>query len=220
MPFPLEKLDLEHKPYNKCIVCKHLGVLCDGPNFLAMTPERRAEWITMRRLYLGWTLEYLSERSGVSMGTLNNIVKHDRDVKISTLEAVIRALVNGSWGQYPCAMDSIQNEESEWINKCKAIEQQLEAEQRKVSFLREQIAFKDRQVIEKDKQIASKDERLAERRDFLYRKDRVIWILSALLGVAILIILAGFVIDAMNPDRGFFWLSQAFKIGHNFTGML
>lgn len=181
MPFSLEKLNLEHKPYNKCIVCEYLGVCCDGPNFLAMTPERRAEWITMRRLYLGWTLEYLSEKSGVSMGTLNNIVKHDRDVKISTLEAVVCALVNGSWGQYPCAMDSIRQDEGEWIAKCKAAEAQLADEQKKVVFLRDQVAFKEAQMLEKDGL-------LKDRREFLHRKDVAIYVLSACLIAAVITI--------------------------------
>ncbi len=220
MPFSLEKLDLEHKPYNKCIVCKYLGVLCDGPNFLAMTSERRGEWARLRRIYLGWTLEDVAERAKTSTVTIYRLENNIGDPKVSTLEAIFKTLVNGSWGQYPCAIDAIQTEDDTLTAKCQAAQAQLEDAQRKVDHLLKQTEFDKEQLIEKDRQIASKDERLAERRDFLYRKDRVIWILSALLGVAVLIILAGFVIDAMNPDRGFFWLSQAFKTGHNFIGML
>lgn len=94
----------DDKPYNKCISCKNLGVRCDGPNFLAMSGDRWAEWCKLRKDYLGWSNQNLSDLSGISKPTVDRILAgHAGDVRYSTMEAVTKALVNGTWGQFPCA---------------------------------------------------------------------------------------------------------------------
>lgn len=74
-----------------------------------------------------------------------------------------------------------------------------EEEQKKIDFLKEQIAVKDGQLSENRKL-------LDERRDFIYRKDRAITILSVLLGLCLAVIIGALLIDRANPDMGFFWL--------------
>ena len=189
MPYSPQTWD--EKPYNRCITCKNIGVLCDGPNFLAMSPERLGEWCSLRLGYLKsldkkeWTLAKLEQKSGVSEATINRIFKGDLgDRKLSYITAVIRVLVNGTWGQYPCILGSEVDMETIKNAKRTAEEcSQLRAAQKETA---DHIQFLRQQLLEKDKQIASKDERLAERRDFIYRKDRIIAILSALLGLFVL----------------------------------
>lgn len=98
------KQKAEDKPYNKCITCPNLGIRCDGPNFLAMSGERWVEWCKLRKDFLGWSNQEVSELSGVSKTTVDRILSgHGGDIRNSTMEAITKALVNGTWGQFPCA---------------------------------------------------------------------------------------------------------------------
>ncbi len=99
----------DDKPYNKCIACQNLGVRCDGPNFLAMSGERWVEWCKLRKDYLRWSNQELSDISGVSKPTIDRILSgHAGDIRTSTMELITKALVNGTWGQFPCADPSPQ----------------------------------------------------------------------------------------------------------------
>lgn len=103
MPFSPETL--EEKPYNVCITCPKIGQICDGPNFLAMTVERWCEWCHLRKDYLGWTSSTLAERAGVAKISVDRIMKGDvKDLRITTMQSVTKALVNGTWGQSPCVL--------------------------------------------------------------------------------------------------------------------
>ena len=42
------------------------------------------------------------------------------------------------------------------------------------------------------------------------RKNRAIAILGGLLGFTLVVIIAALIIDSINPDIGFFWLSRMF----------
>lgn len=206
---------LKEKPYVACVNCSYLGKTCDGPNFLSMSSEQWSEWAKLRKDFLGWTNQDVIVKSGVSKATVERAFAGSIDLRLSNMQAITKALINGTWGQYPCAMHSDNHDSTDVTASLARAEELLEVEQRKVAFLREQVAINEHQMLEKDRQIESKDERLAERRDFIYRKDRVIWILSVLLGIAVLIIISGLVIDAMNPYKGFFWLSRVLRTGHN-----
>ena len=172
MPFSPETL--EEKPYNICISCPKIGQTCDGPNFLAMPIDRFCEWCRLRRDYLGWKNQFVADKAGVSKVSVDRIMTGDsKDLRITTMQAVARALVNGSWGQYPCALVAETEKEvlvdnpvivaqcQHLLNTLDTLTAEYKAEraafqeetQRKINFLREQIAFKERQMDAKDKQI-------------------------------------------------------------------
>ena len=172
MPFSPETL--EEKPYNICVSCTRIGQTCDGPNFLAMSVERWCEWCKLRRDFLKWKNITIAENAGVSKVSVDRIMAGDvKDLRITTMQAVTKALVNGSWGQYPCALVAETEKEIIIDNpvivaQCQHLQNTLEnltAEhktelalfreeaQRKITFLREQITFKERQMDAKDKQI-------------------------------------------------------------------
>lgn len=75
-------------------------------------------------------------------------------------------------------------------------------DQKKIDHLKEQLHFMQEQLVKKDKL-------LDERRDFIYRKDRIIGILGLLLAVCLVVIIGALIIDRLNPDMGFFWLDRA-----------
>ena len=165
MPFSPETLD--EKPHNVCVSCSRIGQTCDGPNFLAMSVERWCEWCHLRRDYLEWKNATIAEKSGVSKITIDRIMSGDtKDIRITTMQAVTQALVNGAWGQSPCVLvteteKEIYVDNPVIIAQCKQLQNSLDAlseeykagmaavheeAQRKIDFLREQIAIKDRQI--------------------------------------------------------------------------
>ena len=121
----------ETKPYNVCIDCVHIGQDCDGPNFLAMTPERWCEWCYLRKEYLDLTNAEIAESAGVSEISVARVMSgHIKDIRVTTMQAVTKALVNGSWGQYPCALASANNKEGNsaaLIEQCKQFQATLDS---------------------------------------------------------------------------------------------
>lgn len=216
MPFSPETIAV--KPYNQCIKCDYLGVKCDGPNVIAMSKERFCEWCRQLKEERGWTNAKLAEVAEISKATIDKMmtgrVSGLNGETISTVTCALiygQACPEGNWGKFPCAMvapDAAQNS----CPKCEEFQKQLEAQSAsdrgKIDFLKKQLAFAEDQILAKDAQIQSKDERLAERKDFIYRKDRIIAILGILLGLCVLIIIGALVVDMLNPNIGFFWLER------------
>ena len=161
MPFSPETL--EEKPYNICVSCSRIGQTCDGPNFLAMSVERWCEWCKLRRDYLEWKNATIAEKSGVSKITIDRIMSGDTtDLRITTMQAVTKALVSGAWGQSPCVLVTETEKEIYVDNpvivaQCQHLQNTLDSlseevvairaeAQKKIDFLREQIVIKDRQI--------------------------------------------------------------------------
>lgn len=165
MPFSPETL--EEKPYNICISCPKIGQTCDGPNFLAMSVERWCEWCHLRRDHLKWKNQLIADKAGVSKVSVDRIMNGDsKDLRITTMQAVTRALVNGVWGQSPCVLVTETEKEIYVDNpvivaQCQHLQNTLdrlseeykmeiaavrEEDRKKIDFLREQIAIKDKHI--------------------------------------------------------------------------
>lgn len=165
MPFSIETL--EEKPYNICVSCPRIGQTCDGPNFLAMPLTRFCEWCRLRRDHLGWKNATLAEKAGVSKISVDRIMNGDsKDLRITTMQAVAKALVNGTWGQAPCVLVTETEKEIYVDNpvivaQCQQLQNTLDAmseerktelayaradAQTKIDFLMKQIDIKDKQI--------------------------------------------------------------------------
>lgn len=165
MPFSPETL--EEKPYNICISCPKLGQSCDGPNFLAMSVERWCEWCHLRRDHLKWKNQTIADKTGVSKISIDRIMAGDvKDLRITTMQAVTKALVNGVWGQSPCVLVTETEKEIYVDNpvivaQCQHLQNSLdtlsaeykkelaavrEEAQDRITFLRNQIAIKDKHI--------------------------------------------------------------------------
>lgn len=229
----------EEKPYNRCLNCANIGKKCDGPNFLAMSPERRSEWMRLRKEYLHsvepdrWTNSYIADEAGVSKVTVSRVLSGDmKDIRISTIEAILKVLVNGSWGQYPCAIDAVPEGDTDLLKRleeaeaeCARLQEALaketaekkmeltaahEVDEKRVEYLKEQIKFKEDQMRQKDRL-------LDERRAYMVRKDRYILSLSIAVAVLLIVICTALIVDAVNSDMGFFWRT-AFDFGSRGVG--
>lgn len=165
MPFSPETL--EEKPYNICISCSRIGQSCDGPNFLAMSVDRWCEWCHLRRDFLNWRNSTIAEKSGVSKISVDRIMAGDvKDLRITTMQAVTKALVNGSWGQSPCVLVT-ETEKEVYVDnpviiaQCQHLQNSLdtlseeyktelasvrEEARKKIDFLRDQVSIKDKQI--------------------------------------------------------------------------
>ena len=152
---PFSRKTLEEKPYNRCINCIHIGNLCDGPNFLAMEIERWCEWCRLRKEYLGWSSSHLALLAEVSKASIDRImIVNAKDIRISTMQAVTRALVNGTWGKYPCVLAAPENVQAD-ATECERLHREIESlkaeHERAINFLKDQVKFKEEQMIAKDK---------------------------------------------------------------------
>lgn len=165
MPFSPETL--EEKPYNICISCPKLGQTCDGPNFLAMAVERWCEWCHLRRDYLKWKNQTIADKAGVSKISIDRIMAGDvKDLRITTMQAVTKALVNGVWGHSPCVLVA-DDEAQRYVDnpvivaQCQHLQNTIDTlsedykrelaevradAQKKIDFLLEQISIKDKQI--------------------------------------------------------------------------
>lgn len=93
------------KAYNRCLVCEYLGEGCDGPNILAMTPQRWSEWCRDLKKIRGYTNQQIADKANVSVQTVGNILsgKLETDIRWYTASQINKVLV-GSAGKWPCAM--------------------------------------------------------------------------------------------------------------------
>lgn len=165
MPFSPETL--EQKPHNICVTCPKIGQTCDGPNFLAMPIERWCEWCRLRRDFLGWKNQKVADEARVSKISIDRIMMGDvKDLRITTMQSVTKALVNGSWGVSPCVLVTETEKEIYVDNpvivaQCQHLQNMIdnlseeykteiatvrEDDRKKIDFLMEQIKIKDKQI--------------------------------------------------------------------------
>ena len=216
----------DEKPYNACLNCIHIGKNCDGPNFLAMSTDRWCEWCKLRKEFLGWTNAYIAEQAGVSKISVDRIMSGSvKDLRTTTMQAVTKVMVNGSWGEHPCAMPALSGsepaytdnpalvEKAEQCDRLQAAMDQMVAdhkaelerihteEQRKIDFLKRQMEQHEEQINEQNKL-------LRERYYFIKRKDKTIALLGSLLVVTTLVIIAALVVDWSFAHLGFVWMER------------
>ena len=183
--------NVEEKPYNACLDCANLGKTCDGPNFLAMTIDRWVEWCRLRKIYIGMTNQQLAELSGVAVPSIERILSgKTKDPMLSTVQHITKALVNGSWGQYPCADPN--GEAAELAKQCRQLQKDLEDMTAKKDHFKK---LSDEQfLLLRDAQTNMQD-----RKEFILRKDKAITVLSVALALMTLVALVALGSDSVLP---------------------
>lgn len=144
------------KPFDLCLYCDRLGKGCSGPNLEVMSIERWCEWSRSRKDLLGWTNQYIADKSDVSINTVDRIMsgKIGKDLKLSTACAVTKVLVNGDHVKYPCAMAAEEIADSDYKEEIKRLRAELaetkserqsavkhveEVQQEKVDYLKAEL---------------------------------------------------------------------------------
>ena len=115
------KTDFTDKPYNRCLSCNHRSEKrCDGPRSSAMPLDRWCEFMRDMKEANGLTNAYISEKSGVSLKTIERLMalNSDQDIMRETARRIEDAII-GSSNQYPCYLAFEQNvpEDSDKLNE-------------------------------------------------------------------------------------------------------
>lgn len=182
--------------YEKCINCKRLGEDCT-PNFYTMPLNDMRIFAKRLMTAKGWKNADLAEESGVKEGTVKNALSQkDRDVYYSTFAPMFCALIGSGSEETPCPEPVLEEskhlEAIERLKKEKrALEQRLEEAKTnadvQANFLKGEL--------EKEREISKERKRW-----------RDIFCVIAL--VALGIIVAALIVDALNSHIGFFWLED------------
>ena len=130
--------------YTECLSCNKLGNGCDGPNFMAMSPELLAKWIDSRMKVLGMTNQKLADLAQVAKGTIDTVRAGKRgNFEFETMRRIMKSLVGESWGGDPCPYPisedgeklldkvlSLESENQKLIEKCEILLAQLLEDQK------------------------------------------------------------------------------------------
>lgn len=192
---------ISKKPYDVCLECPHLGQSCDGPNFLAMTPERWVEWCLTRKKILNITNQHIADASNTPKGTVDRVLsgRGATDIRLSTMQHITQCLVGGTWGQFPCHDPlGVQSDSKELIDKIEAKDKQI-AEIR--AFMKE---IQGRHAKELKEVRAESSRKVDFLKGQLKTRDKAIIALSIVAGVVILGFVALFIADAFTSGLG--WL--------------
>ena len=104
------KVNMTDKPYNRCLACQHrIEKRCDGPRTSAMTLERWCEFMRAMKEANGLSNIELSEKSGVSIKTIERIMAMncEQDIMRETARRIEDAII-GSSNQYPCYLAFVE----------------------------------------------------------------------------------------------------------------
>ena len=95
-------------PFNECFKCRSFRNGCSGPNPFAMGIERACEFLQLARIFLGYSYQYVSDETGVSLATVKRILTGKiSDPSFFTLKALSDLLLGDPNGKFPCANPNI-----------------------------------------------------------------------------------------------------------------
>ena len=88
--------------FEKCIPCKKIGHSC-VPNLMLLPFPELIRWCIKRQKFLGWTNQFLADKSKVPVGTINRIWAGDyADCKYSTIKQLLVTLIGGTTDEFSC----------------------------------------------------------------------------------------------------------------------
>lgn len=153
--------------YSECLTCAKLGDGCDGPNFLAMSPEMLAKWVSTRMKAINMTNQVLSDKSGVPKGTIDTLRAGKRyNWEFNTLQPILQVLVGASWGSDPCPFppdtkEQLEAENTALIGKNRLLTEQLLEAKGVITVYRDQTAMYKKQIAALTKQVKEYEKQLA-----------------------------------------------------------
>ena len=88
--------------FDKCIPCERIGESC-VPNLMRLPFAELIRWCIKRQKHLGWSNNFLADKSKVPAGTINRIWGGDyEDCKYSTIKQLLVTLIGGTEDEYHC----------------------------------------------------------------------------------------------------------------------
>lgn len=153
--------------YSECLTCPKLGDGCDGPNFMAMSPEMLAKWIGSRMKLINMTNQVLSDKSGVPKGTIDSLRAGKRyNFEFNTLQPILQVLVGASWGSDPCPFppdtkEHLEAELAKQTERSKRLAEQLVEAKGVITLYRDQTARYKKDLAASNKKIKEYEKQLA-----------------------------------------------------------
>ena len=153
--------------YSECLTCIKLGNGCDGPNFMAMSPEMLAKWIGSRMKILNMTNQVLSDKSGVPKGTIDSLRAGKRfNFEFNTLQPILQVLVGASWGSDPCPFppdtkEHLEAELAKQTARSKALAEQLVELKGVMTVYRDQVGRYKKDLAAANKKLKEYEKQLA-----------------------------------------------------------
>lgn len=97
------KTDFAEKSYNSCLSCPHRNVRCNGPRTSDLPLDRWCEYMRDMKEANDLTNAEISEKSGVSVKTIERLMSMnpDGDIRRDTARMIENAIL-GSVREYPC----------------------------------------------------------------------------------------------------------------------
>lgn len=185
--------------YTDCIDCPERGPFCNADNFGALDGDSLRALVILLMEHNGWSHAKTAEIADVPKGTFDNWISGiTKELRWDTAYRIIRAVCN----IMPRAGDTCPLK-SETIKSLREKAEAYDALQARF----DRRAADDRAKIEHLKQQnADQAALIKDHMHFFRRKNTVMSILGVLLGIAVCAIIAALLIDAMNPNIGFFWV--------------
>ena len=98
----------DEKPFNKCFKCRSFRNGCSGPNLFAMGIERACEFLQLARVFLGYSYQYIADKTGLSLATVKRFLTGKiTDPSYFTLKSLSDFLLGDPNGKSPCANPDI-----------------------------------------------------------------------------------------------------------------
>ena len=119
--------------FDKCIPCERIGITC-VPNLMRLPFPELIRWCIKRQKHLGWSNNFLADKSKVPAGTINRIWGGDyEDCKYSTIKQLLVTLIGGTEDEYHCnelIEKEIRNmeQQAEMLSVVEAENERLKAE--------------------------------------------------------------------------------------------
>lgn len=87
--------------FDKCVTCERLGQDC-APSLLSLPWPELLAWWKKRQAFLGWSNQFLADKSKIPVGTINRIKVGEDDCRYSTMRSIIHALMGSYSAEFPC----------------------------------------------------------------------------------------------------------------------
>ena len=186
--------------YEKCLTCVDLGTACDGPNFLAMDTTEMGQWCNHKRKQVaGMTYDKIAAETGISKSAVHGFLTGAHaDYRVETIRPIVKLITGGKWDDNACGNLS-NSEKAKYEENIRHLNSEINWREDKINLLHTENTTLQEHIHDTSRL-------LKERYDFLKRKDKAIALLGVLLFISVALIIGALVVDALNPNIGFFWL--------------
>jgi len=200
--------------YENCATCTKPGKSCYGPRLEKIPGNEAIALCKARKVFLGLSNQRIADMANMSKGTIDGLFSSAHaDFRHETMRPVWNVLFGGEMPEDTC--DSITDgERAAYEEKIRKLEHDLEWRDDKIKQLQETNASMQMLITNSNKRNTADKDFL---RSQVKSKNKVIVVLALLLSLSLLLIFSALIIDRINPDIGFFWISKLFPSGARFV---